>query len=288
MAVAGDDWYQRKKKGDEGAFFQKVVNQGPRKGAGTRQGHYVFTAQGQLLGFNNNRGPERRLAMMRDALQKWEALPAGEKTATVSGKPEGDEKYQRELPEGGQVVKVYTRALEKLEGRLVALCDDQVGNQTAVDHLWLRKAEVRELQKLVTEGGGDFPDWFSMRLARFHLRDNTRGEPEDWEKEHLKSWTLTVNAKGGVSGQFDLQKKAGSLGFAGQIKGSMSFADDRLSRFEWLVLGDQWGEGSYTAGARPGKTPLGQVFQLTDARKARDQIPPQGIRSEREYWRAGD
>ena len=288
VTVAGDDWYQRQKKGDEGQFYRKVVDQGPRKGNGTRQGHYVFTAQGELLGFNNNRGPERRLAMMREALKKWEALPAESKTGAVLAEAKGDEKYQRKLPEGGQVIKVYTRALEKSGQELVALGEDKVGNQTAVDHLWLRKEELGKLQKLVTDGGGNLPNWFSMRVAKFHLRDNTRGEPEDWKKEHIEFWELKVDAKGQVSGQFKLVKKDGNLGFEGQIRGGMSFDGGRLSRFELLVLGDQWGEGHYTRGARPGKTPLGLVLQLTDAKMSRDQIPPQGIRWEQGYWHAED
>jgi len=288
VSVAGDDWYQRQKKGDEGRFYRKVVEQGPRKGNGTRQGHYVFTAQGELLGFNNNRGPERRLAMMREALEKWEKLPAERKRASISGEAKGDGKFQRELPEGGQVVKVYTRALEESDGKLVAMGEDTVGNQTAVDHLWLRKEEVGVLKNLVADGGGNFPGWFSMRVAKFHLRDNTRGEPEDWKSEHIKNWELKVDSQGQVTGRFELQKKDGKLGFEGRITGGMSFEGDRLSRFDWLVLGDQWGEGTYTRGARPGKTPLGQVFQLSDTKTARDRIPPQGIRWEQGYWQAED
>ncbi|MGC6465905.1 MAG: hypothetical protein ACON5N_09990 [Akkermansiaceae bacterium] len=286
IAVAGDDWYQRKKKGDEGQFYRKVVEQGPRKGNGTRQGHYVFTADGLLLGFNNNRGPERRLKMMLEALAKWKALPAAERTLKVAAVAKGDEQHRRTLPEGGQVVKVYTRALEKKGDRLVALGEDKVGNQTAVDHLWLRKTELKELESLIAKGGGEFPDWFSKRVARFHLRDNTRGEPEEWRKEHILKWSLKVDSKGQVSGEFEMQKKEGKLGFQGAIKGELAFEDGKLTRFDWLVLGDQWGEGTYTRGARSGKTPLGQVFQLTDASQPKDCIPPQSIRWEKGYWEA--
>ena len=287
VAVAGDDWYQRQKKGEEGGFFKKVVEQGPREGSGTKQGHYVFTAQGKLLGFNNNRGPERRLAMMRDALRKWEALPDSEKRGEIAGMVHGDEKFQRKLPDGGQVVKVFTRALEESGEGLARLRGDAVGHQTAVDHLWLRKEELLELQKLIASGGGDFPNWFSMRLARFHLRDNTRGEPEEWGKEGVKSWSLKVDGNGQIEGRFDLEKNEGRLGFEGEIRGKMAVDEGgQLTHFECLVLGRQWGEGTYTRGARPGKTPLGQVLLLSEATEARDQIPPQGIRWEEGYWKA--
>ena len=75
VTVAADDWYQRRRKDKVGEYFAKVVDQSPRKGAHTKQGHYIFTATGKLLGFNNNRGPEKRLAMMKDALSKWDKLP---------------------------------------------------------------------------------------------------------------------------------------------------------------------------------------------------------------------
>ena len=67
ITVAADDWYQRRRKDKVGEYFAKVVDQSPRKGVHTKQGHYIFTATGKLLGFNNNRGPEKRLAMMKNA-----------------------------------------------------------------------------------------------------------------------------------------------------------------------------------------------------------------------------
>ena len=145
IPVAANDWYQRRRQDTEGEFFRKVADQGPRK-SGTRQGHYVLTAGGKLLGYNNNRGPERRLAMMREALKKWGELPKGERSAKVgeAGKPDGQ--FYRALPKGAQVVKVYTRALEKKGERMEALPADEIGSQAAVDHLWFQKEEVAELK----------------------------------------------------------------------------------------------------------------------------------------------
>ena len=46
VAVSADDWYERRRQDAVGAFFRKVADQGPRKGAGggTRQGIYCLTA----------------------------------------------------------------------------------------------------------------------------------------------------------------------------------------------------------------------------------------------------
>ncbi len=56
VAVAADDWYQRRRRDDEGEFFRAVANQGPRKGGidgDTRQGIYILTAGGKLLDYRN-------------------------------------------------------------------------------------------------------------------------------------------------------------------------------------------------------------------------------------------
>ncbi|HYN63725.1 MAG TPA: hypothetical protein VES36_03895, partial [Candidatus Limnocylindrales bacterium] len=53
VAVACDDWYQRRRRDAEGEFFTSVTNQGPRKGerGDTRQGIYLLTAGGKLLAY---------------------------------------------------------------------------------------------------------------------------------------------------------------------------------------------------------------------------------------------
>ena len=287
IPVAADDWYQRRRKDAEGEFFRKVANQGPRSSGGTRQGHYVFSPDGTLLGYNNNRGAGRRLKMMRESLKKWEALPEKAKTAVVGERGKVDERYARALPDDVQVIKVFTRVLEKKEGKLVALVEKKMGTLTAVDHLWFKKDEVKELLELVKNGGGEFPKGLARRVARFHLNDNTRGEALSWRKEEIRSMKLEVSSEGLVSGRFSIKSGNEKMGYEGEIRGRLSFAPDGgLSVFECLVIGEHWGEGPWTKGARPGRSPLGQVFRLTPATSSHDQIPPQSIRSASGYWAA--
>lgn len=284
IAVAADDWYQRRRKDETGEFFWKVASQGPRDAGGTQQGHYVFTAGGTLLGFNNNRGPERRLAMMKEALKKWDGMSIDEKTAEIPEEGESDDRYHHELPEGAQIVKVYTRCLEERDGRLRKLAADQVGNQAAVDHLWFQKSELEKLETMITSGGGEIPGWLSLRIAKFHLLDNTRGEPRSWKKEEVKKWSLNVDEKGKLSGEFLINSADGELGYAGKFEGVLAITKGQLTRFDLLVVGKHWGSGTYTRGARPGKTPIGQVFRLVDGKRESDRIPPQGMRWAPGYW----
>src|SRR5947209_4330753 len=74
VAVACDDWYQRRRQDAEGRFFRRVADQGPRKGTGgsTRQGVYCLTADGQLLAYKNHQDPRVMREMLRQALKAWQ------------------------------------------------------------------------------------------------------------------------------------------------------------------------------------------------------------------------
>ena len=94
IPVAIDQAYQRRQKDNEGKFYQKIANQGPRKvGRGTTQGLYAADASGRFLGFNNNRTPTRVLGMMRAALQKHRPVKAA---AIAKGTP--DARYNPKPP----------------------------------------------------------------------------------------------------------------------------------------------------------------------------------------------
>ncbi len=50
-----------------------------------------------------------------------------------------------------------------------------------------------------------------------------------------------------------------------------------LSDVKIVALGDHWGSGTFTGGARPGRTPLGIAISLADMEKdPAAKVPPQG------------
>src|SRR5436309_14380512 len=77
VAVAGDDWYERRRQDAEGEFFRKVADEGPRKGEGgsTRQGIYCLTADGKLLAYRNAQNPDVMREVLRRGLAEWRKLP---------------------------------------------------------------------------------------------------------------------------------------------------------------------------------------------------------------------
>jgi hypothetical protein len=162
IPLAMDDFYLRRQEDAAGKFFRKVANQGPRKGEGgaTRQGRYVFTADGVLLGYNNNRSPERMIAMLNETLTKFENVAISEKTEPSEAT--GDDRYSRVPPEAGAVVRVFTRVLESRAdggGGLQRCPADTAdaesyrhnGFGAAVDHLWIQKDEIVALENSLTE-----------------------------------------------------------------------------------------------------------------------------------------
>lgn len=305
VPLAMDDWYLRRQQDENGKFFLKMTEQSPRGGAGssTRQGRYVFTAAGTFLGFNNNRGPDRLLRMLNESLAKWDKLPQASRApgGTIADAPR-ESTYHRPLPKGGAVIKVFTRVLESGPDGKLTRCESAPdadggfqhrGLGAAVDHLWLRAEDVAALLPPATAPAGKpipLSPALAMRIARFHLVDNTRGEPPQWNRAEVRTMSLAVvpGSAGGarLEGEVHLETKDGKRGFTGKLSGRFGYAKGKLTEFEAVVSGDHWGESAYTRGARPGRMPIGFGFQLVTDPKPADRIPPQGARWLDGYYEA--
>jgi hypothetical protein len=305
VAVAADDWYQRRRGDAEGEFFRQVANQGPRKGAGgaTRQGVYCLTASGKLLTYRNHHDPDVMLSELRKGLAAWKGLPETErKPGAVEVPPQRasdlDKTYHRAPPPGALIVNVYTRALERdAEGKYIICSGGKTGYEgfgTALDHLWVTAEECRRLVAQATNEGKTFPlpDTLARRMVRFHLVDNTRGEPDYWPNcswdlvcRVLETDPLRLELQGSALLTTDADPAAARRGYDVAILGKLTYDQARqtFTRFDIVALGDHWGEGTYTRRARPGKTPLGVAFELGDPANPRDRIPPQAARNASQY-----
>jgi hypothetical protein len=305
VPLAMDDWYLRQQKDDNGRFFIAMTAASPRGDAGdnTRQGRYVFTAVGKFLGFNNNRDPERVLKTLRDSLSAYNKLPENER------KPEGEigavtpePRFDRTPPKNGAIIKVFTRVLEKKTDGELCICTAPAAGEgdfhhrgfgAAVDHLWLREEELKALLPAKDAATGTLiplPHALTMRLARFHLCDNTRGEPPHWSLNEIRKaeFFLTPESPGHakITGTVHLETKDGKRGFTGSMDGWLDYKNGKLTEWKSVVTGDHWGEGRYTPGARPGKNPIGFAFVFCPHPAAADLVPPQGSRWLQGYYEA--
>ena len=306
VAVAGDDWYQRRREDDEGRFFRSVADQGPRRGAGgsTRQGIYCLTASGKLLAYKNAQDPGVMREVLRQGLEKWRRLPASERRPGAYKYPDPeqvDARYVRTPPAGGLVVNVYTRILDhdEKDGLCRGTCSFAGGDQAARDHLWLTKADWQSLVPAGAKKGDRFPmpRPLADRLLRFHLVDNTRGEPDFWRRDEVRKADLTWTVEEATPASLRLRLDGSALlatdadagrarrGYDVRLLGYLHYdrAKGVVDRFDLLAVGDHWGVSTFTPGARPGRKPLGVAMELRRGNDPADLLPPQAARELRAY-----
>ena len=266
IAVAIDQAYHRRQQDAEGEFYRKIAGQGPRNDfKKTTQGLYLASASGELLGFNNNRGGDRVKALMKKALEQFQAPTA---TPIEAGPVDG--RYHAPLPGGGMVVRVQAKILggyEPTTDRWRKIFQEALSR----DNLWLTAAE----QEALVAGG--LPSSLQQRLVRYHLIDNTRGEPQMWKAEEITSLCLSLE-KGLLSGTVHLETASGNRGYQANLLGHIEHKDGKITRFDLVAHGQFWGECTYTPGAPKGKFPLAVSFTLADGSDVADGVPPKGSR----------
>jgi hypothetical protein len=327
VSVACDDWYQRRRRDAEGRFFKQVSDQGPQAGhhTDTRQGIYLLTASGKLLGYKNaGQNPEVMRDFIRSGLAKWGKLPEAERApGAVKVEEPGrlDAAYARTPPENGLIVNVHARLLDCadaagtsvqglpkagdiLGGFADAQCKVGNGDEASRDHLWLTEAEWKSLIPKSAKVGerSPLPPAIVSRILRFHLIDNTRGEPPMWRREDVRKGELLLVVESATPEKVTLRLEGVALlatdanvdkakrGYDARLLGYIDYdaAKPRITRFDVVAVGDHWGEGNFTRGAREGRKPMGVAFELATGGKPGDLVPPQAAREVRAYFRAGD
>jgi hypothetical protein len=266
IPVALDQWYERRQKDTEGEFYRKIAAQGPRKNfKSTTQGLYTAAADGRFLGYTNSRHVSAIKKTLHEALEKFTPTDTQEiSTHSV------DAKFNPEFPAGGVVIRVQAKVLggyPPTEDRFEQIF------QTAVsrDNLWLTGAEHQALIK------GTVPGSLQRKLARFHLVDNTRGEPPMWNADELKTVEMSIT-DGVITGQAQLKTASSDRGYTAEFLGKLAHQNGKLTRFDLVAKGLYWGQGPHTRKAPPGKFPLGISFTLADGNDIADAIPPQASR----------
>jgi hypothetical protein len=310
VPVAGDDWYQRRRQDAEGEFFRQVADQGPRKGenGSTRQGIYIFTAEGKLLAYRNAQDADVMRQVLKQGLKAYKQLPEQKRRpggVQIAELDRVDNRYDRKPPADGAVLNVYTRILDHDDnGKLChGACKTPGGDKTAHDHLWLTAEEIQSLVPAGARVGDSFPlpRAIAQRLLRFHLVDNTRGEPPFWTREQVRQNDLRLRVEevsdkgvrlklvGHALLSTNADDRRADRGFDVHLLGTVEVdaRKVRLLRFDVVAVGDHWGQGRYTGGARPGRTPLGVAIEVAEEGSQGRDVPPQGARELPEYLGTG-
>ena len=270
VPVALDQAYQRRQKDDEGDFYRKIAAQGPRDLNQTTQGFYLATSRGDLLLYNNNRDPEKILRLMKEKLTEFASLPSEQQSASPIYLDKPDVRYNPSPPDGGLVIRVRAKILSGYKET-----SDPMRKifQSALsrDNLWISKTEHQSIISSV------LPDSVVKRIARFHLVDNTRGEPPMWANDEIRNVKVELN-DGILTGKVELQNKSGDRGYVASLRGVVESNGRQVTRFDVVCSGEFWGNGPYTKNPPEGKFPLAISFSLADNSDIADKVPPQGSR----------
>ena len=269
VPVAIDQACQRRQKDTEGEFFRKIASQSPRNDfSQTTQGFYIATASGDLMLYNNNRHPEKVQRLMKEKLADFRA--SDQSGASAIRRASIDARYTLEPPNGGLVLRVQAKILDGYEPT-----DDRWKKifQSALsrDNLWVTAEEHEQLAKSV------FPGSLAKRIARFHLVDNTRGEPNMWKPSEIDDLELAIKDTH-VEGKANLKTTSGKRGYETEIQGVIEIDQGRVVRLDMVALGKHWGDGTYTKGGPKGRYPLAISFTLANGTDIADGLAPQGSR----------
>ncbi|MBM3223440.1 MAG: hypothetical protein FJZ47_06540 [Candidatus Tectomicrobia bacterium] len=312
VPLTGDDWYQRRRQDTEGEFFRQVAAQAGRgkvhensDGGATRQGVYLFTADGTLLGHTiATRSVERTYQVLQRGLRQWHTLPKDKRqpgAVHVEAPGTHDRRYTRTPPANGLIVHVHARILDKdAHGRWrKGSCDVLGGDQASHDRLWLTEAEWRSLipPDPKVDTSAQVPAAVLDRMTRYHLVDNTRGEPAMWKPEEVRTRELTLTVTEVTPERVRLQLVGAALmathsdlaqaerGFDARLEGIIEYdvARQTMSRFDLVAVGHPWGESKLSPRARAGRQPFGVAFELATGDTPANRVPPQGARNMAAY-----
>lgn len=266
VPVAVDQHIHRKLKDADGRLFADVLKQAGRGLGGRSQGVYIFSPGGKLLAFSNTASAEHVKRLMSKALNDFNPdAPAIKIEDTKPG-----QRYYAEPPEGALVLNVTTKVLGGYEGD-ESRRTEMHKQSLAHDHLWLRRDEKEALAR------GELLDSVKQRIVRFHLVDNTRGEPPFWRESDIRKIDITLK-DGRITGSVAVRTDDGERGYEADVLGFVETKDGEVTRFDLVVKGNFWGEGQYTRGAPEGKFPLAVTFRLSDMACAADRVVPGAAR----------
>jgi len=270
IPVAIDQAYQRRQKDNEGDFYRKIAKQGPRDLNATTQGFYIATARGNLLVYNNNRDPQKLRRLMAQSINQFQSWQAAENQVAAIESGEPDKQFNPKPPTKGLVVRVRAKVMRGY-ARSTNHWKTVFQSSVSRDNLWITKKEHDALLS------GSIPKKLQTRIARFHLVDNTRGEPDMWKPEEIRDIQFALT-DGIIKGAAHMESEDGTRGYITRLRGKVETSDKRVTKFILVAHGDYWGEGRYTGGAPKGKFPLAVTFRLADGSDTADAIPPQGSR----------
>lgn len=269
IPLAVDQHLERRRRDEEGDFFRKVLEQAGRRPDGRAQGLYMFTASGNLLGFSNTLSGTAAKRLMRSSLAKFDP---NETIPEIDANPKRDARWSFEPPEGVTIIEVTSKVIGgfQLSGRRTGL-QSITAEALGRDRMWITEEEVREL------AAGNMPRSVQVRIARFHLVDNTRGEPFFWGSGDVRDLEMKLDGEILV-GKVRLESGRGDRGYTADVRGVVKVEDGKLAKFDLVALGAFGGRAAVTDRAAPDEYPLAVTFRVSDLKCEASRVAPGACR----------
>ena len=288
QAAGGDD--------PECVCFQEMAAQGHfGAGGGTKQGIYVCTPGGKLLGSINSLSAEAVQKMMERSLAAWQDLPAADRVARPTAS-QPKHRWEWSAPEGGLILKETIRYLQ----------DEAPDEQTPDsrfnhDFAWFSAEEARRLIPASPIVGKTYevPPEIYRRLARCHLLNTAHGEGGTYHAHQVEG-ELTVTILQADAEQIHIQlegqgvstgnrEKTYGLAPAARIRTKLfgvarfDLASDQFDQFELVVLGKLYSSNEAEA-QDPAAKNIGWYFTLADPQRPFDRLPPTHLHAYDAAW----
>gem|GEM_PF-2010120 len=242
---------------------------------GTAQGFYVVGADGQGYAYSiSGRQKDEFMRLLDEGMAKFRASPSVPIKLDILP----IKTWTRTPPKDSLVVRTISRVLPLPAGADVR--NTSIGR----DHYWIFSEDVAEIKNAK---GTTFPMPTKMarRMARFHLVDNVRGEPNRWRYDNARVLDITMKRLSPTDYSFEGLYKLTNMeaqggkekGIAGRITGVITLDSKtmRATNFEAFAEGYAWGDHVNTSGAPPGKFPIKIAFRSVDDEISRSVSPQQ-------------
>ncbi len=182
--AADETWRLQNGTGPECRFFQSFAVLGHYKGkGGTKQGYYVIAPSGKLLASANTGNVEKIVAMLDLAKKKWKALEPADRRLPPGSKFTPKHRWEQSYPKGGLILERFVRDIKG---------GDRRWNR---DFVWFTKDEANSLLPGKTDKTKKMPRSLALRLARFHLIDNVRGQTLPFAASEIVHAEITLEKK---------------------------------------------------------------------------------------------
>lgn len=295
MPATDEVWRLQRGEDPECNAFQRFANQGHYRGkGGTRQGIYVCTPAGQLLGSINSLNAAAVTKMMTAALSAWHNMSTAQRQPSDHSAIPAGHRWESSCPEDGLILTSINRDVPATGLRST---NSQAWNR---DHVWITRAEADALipaEPFIGHRRRMQPP-LAERLVRLHLVDNVRGQTLPYASQEVKQAdifleviahdadTVVMELSGHTRAEADGRWLLGpgiwtpgremAHGMTARLYGYCRYdvASRRFVEFELIALGRRWGATENNARWRdPEDSTIAFLFRLTPPGPARC-IPP--------------